>query len=70
MVIEECSNAIGCNGRYVKAFHRRSKAYHTLGFLEQSLEDITMVCVLEEYRSRNAIEFADKVLKELGNSFF
>lgn len=46
-VIKETTAALKRNPKYVKALHRRSKAYKATGFLEESLEDITAVCILE-----------------------
>lgn len=65
---EDCSQALHFNPSYVKALHRRSKAYESLGQLEQSLEDITAACILENFQSESTLLMADRILKALGES--
>ncbi|ODM99374.1 Mitochondrial import receptor subunit TOM70 [Orchesella cincta] len=66
MVIRECGNALVLNPQYVKALHRRSKAYKTTGFLDEALEDITAVCILENFSSNGSVTLADETLKLIG----
>ncbi|CAL8101802.1 unnamed protein product [Orchesella dallaii] len=66
MVIRECGNALALNPQYVKALHRRSKAYKTTGFLDEALEDITAVCILENFSSNGSVTLADETLKLIG----
>lgn len=68
MVIRECGNALTLNPKYVKALHRRSKAYKVTGFLDEALEDITAVCILENFSSNSSVMLADETLKLIGNS--
>jgi len=65
-VIDECAKAIELNHRYTKAFLRRSKAYEKIGNKELCLEDITTVCLLENFSSTPNMLFADQILKKLG----
>jgi len=50
----------------VKALHRRSKSYKATGFLDEALEDITAVCILEQFSSPSSVQLADEILKEIG----
>lgn len=65
-VKDDCSSALDLNPRYVKALHRRARAYEHLKELENCLEDITATCILEGFQNRNALHLADRILKELG----
>lgn len=56
------------NPKYVKAYHRRAKAYEQMGDLSSSLEDITATCILERFACQSTLVFADRVLKSLGSS--
>jgi hypothetical protein len=49
-----------------KALIRRSKAYEQSGMLTECLEDVTAVCILEEFNKQESLETADRVLKALG----
>ena len=46
-MIQDCSEALKYNSKYIKALHRRAKAYQVTKELESCLEDITAVCILE-----------------------
>ena len=50
-MIQDCSEALKYNSKYIKALHRRAKAYEVTKQLESCLEDITAVCILEVYYS-------------------
>lgn len=65
-VIEECSKAIEYNPKYVKALYRRSRALEALGRKSECLEDMTAVCIMEQFQNTASMMFADKVLKEMG----
>ncbi|KAJ1533782.1 TOM (translocase of outer membrane) complex component, partial [Nowakowskiella sp. JEL0078] len=65
-VIEDCNEALKLDSMYIKAMGRRGQAYENLGQLEQSLNDFTVVCVLEEFKNEKSIGSTDRVLKELG----
>ncbi|XP_052818482.1 mitochondrial import receptor subunit TOM70-like [Mya arenaria] len=65
-VLENCTDAIKLNGKYTKALLRRAKAAEQLGDLQMSLEDVTTVCLLEEFKNQATVQMADKVLKALG----
>ncbi|XP_032787115.2 mitochondrial import receptor subunit TOM70 [Daphnia magna] len=65
-VIRDCTEALKYNGKYVKALHRRAKAYEITKQLEPCLEDITAVCILEAFQNQSSLLMADRVLKELG----
>ncbi|KAH7951045.1 hypothetical protein HPB52_004523 [Rhipicephalus sanguineus] len=45
-VIADCTKAIDLNFQYVKALHRRAKAYEVVNELDKCLEDITGMCIL------------------------
>lgn len=65
-VIEDCSKALECNPKYLKALKRRAKAYEQQKELAASLEDTTAACILEGFQNKHTLVLADRVLKELG----
>lgn len=65
-VIEDCSKAIELNSKYEKALFRRAKAREMVKDLENCLDDITCVCLLQNFQNQNALLMADRILKELG----
>lgn len=67
-VKDDCTKALELNPRYVKALHRRAKANESSDDLPASLEDITATCILEGFQNNGSLVFADRVLKELGES--
>ncbi|XP_058817406.1 mitochondrial import receptor subunit TOM70 [Topomyia yanbarensis] len=65
-VVHDCTKALECNRKYLKALKRRAKAYEQLKELAKSLEDITAACILEGFQNKHTLILADRVLKELG----
>ncbi|CAH1996272.1 unnamed protein product [Acanthoscelides obtectus] len=65
-VIADCSKAIELNNRYEKALYRRAKAEEMTKDWENALDDITSVCLLQNFGNQSALMMADRVLKELG----
>lgn len=65
-VIQDCSQAVELNPRYVKALFRRAKALEKLDNKKECLEDVTAVCILEVFQNQQSMLLADKVLKQLG----
>ncbi|XP_051563200.1 mitochondrial import receptor subunit TOM70-like [Myxocyprinus asiaticus] len=65
-VIQDCSQAVELNPRYVKALFRRAKALEKLDNRKECLEDVTAVCILEAFQNQHSMLLADKVLKQLG----
>ncbi|ELT97004.1 hypothetical protein CAPTEDRAFT_174469 [Capitella teleta] len=65
-VIEDCTKALELNSKYVKAMFRRAKACEVTGKLGLCLEDVTAVCILENFQNQHSVLVADRVLKELG----
>ncbi|XP_031628161.1 mitochondrial import receptor subunit TOM70 [Contarinia nasturtii] len=65
-VKEDCTSALELNSRYVKALYRRAKACEHTNDLVSSLDDITATCILEGFQNSNSLEFADRVLKDMG----
>ncbi|XP_054263982.1 mitochondrial import receptor subunit TOM70-like [Macrosteles quadrilineatus] len=65
-VVKDCSKALELNPKYVKACSRRAKAYQTLGQLTGCLEDVTAMCILENFQNQRTLEMADLILKEVG----
>ncbi|XP_017772983.1 PREDICTED: mitochondrial import receptor subunit TOM70 [Nicrophorus vespilloides] len=66
IVIEDCSSALKLNVKYEKALYRRAKAYEILKDWENCLDDITAVCLIQGFQNQNALQMADRALKELG----
>ncbi|XP_075549784.1 translocase of outer membrane 70 [Dermacentor variabilis] len=67
-VIADCTKAIDLNFQYVKALHRRAKAYEVVDELDKCLEDITAVCILEGFQNQNSLLVTDRVLKKIGKA--
>lgn len=67
-VRDDCTKALDLNSKYVKAYHRRAKAFEQMGDLASSLEDITATCILERFANQSTLVFADRVLKTLGSA--
>lgn len=65
-VIADCSQAIELNHKYEKALFRRAKAEEMLNDWENALDDVTSVCILQNFTNQGALLMADRVLKELG----
>jgi len=65
-VIEDCSKAFELNTKYIKALQRRAKAYEKLDKYEESLEDITAVCILQRFSNSASLVHADRVLRAVG----
>lgn len=62
----DCTKALELNPKYVKALHRRARAYENLKELELCLEDVTAVAILEGFQNNSSLVLADKILKDLG----
>lgn len=69
-VKEDCTKALELHPRYIKAYVRRAKVHEMADDLIASLEDITASCILEGFQTNSSLVFADRVLKELGESNF
>lgn len=65
-VEEDSTKALELNPKYIKALHRRARAYDNLKELELCLEDVTAVAILEGFQNNNSLVFADRILKDLG----
>ncbi|KAI9535926.1 Mitochondrial import receptor subunit TOM70 [Dissostichus eleginoides] len=65
-VVQDCSQAVDMNPRYIKALFRRAKALEKLENRRECLEDVTAVCILEAFQNQQSMLLADKVLKQLG----
>ncbi|KAI8809786.1 hypothetical protein BJ742DRAFT_738047 [Cladochytrium replicatum] len=65
-VVEDCTEALKLDPKYVKAMNRRAGAYEALNRLNDALNDFTSVCFLEEFKNQNTMDATDRVLKEIG----
>ncbi|KAM9503197.1 mitochondrial import receptor subunit TOM70-like [Salvelinus alpinus] len=65
-VVQDCTQAVVINPRYIKALFRRAKALERLDNKKECLEDVTAVCILESFQNQQSMLLADKVLKLLG----
>ncbi|XP_006637995.1 mitochondrial import receptor subunit TOM70 [Lepisosteus oculatus] len=65
-VVQDCSQAVELNPRYIKALFRRAKAQEKLDNRKECLEDVTAVCILEAFQNQQSMLLADRVLKMLG----
>lgn len=65
-VSDDCTKALELNPKYIKALHRRARAYENQKELELCLEDVTAVAILEGFQNNSSLIFADRILKDLG----
>lgn len=65
-VADDCTKALELNSKYIKALHRRARAYENLKELELCLQDVTAVAILEGFQNNMSLIFADRILKDLG----
>lgn len=65
-VISDCTKALEYNDKYEKALNRRAKAYEITKDWENCLDDITAVCLMQNFQDQKSLFMADRVLKELG----
>lgn len=65
-VKDDCTKALELNQKYIKALHRRARAFENLKQFELCLEDVTAVAILEGFQNNNTLFFADRILKDLG----
>lgn len=65
-VTDDCTKALELNPKYLKALHRRARAYENTKQLELCLEDVTAVAILEGFQNNTSLVFADRILKDLG----
>lgn len=65
-VEQDCTKALELNPKYIKAIHRRARAYENSKQLELCLEDVTAVAILEGFQNNTSLVFADRILKDLG----
>lgn len=66
-VIDDCTKAFELNNKYIKALQRRAKAFEKLENYEESLEDITAVCILQRFSNSASLVHADRVLRLVGH---
>lgn len=67
-VKDDCTKALEFNPKYVKALHRRARAFENIKDLASCLEDITATCILEGFQNNTSLMLADKILKQLGTT--
>ncbi|XP_053435618.1 LOW QUALITY PROTEIN: mitochondrial import receptor subunit TOM70-like [Nycticebus coucang] len=65
-VAQDCTKAVELNPKYVKTLFRRAKAHEKLDNKKECLEDVTAVCILEDFQNQQSMLLAAKVLKLLG----
>nr|XP_018898023.1 PREDICTED: mitochondrial import receptor subunit TOM70 [Bemisia tabaci] len=65
-VIKECTAALELNPKYRKALIRRASSYEAVQDLKSALEDITAVCILDNFSDQSILRVADKLLQEYG----
>ncbi|XP_014285604.1 mitochondrial import receptor subunit TOM70 [Halyomorpha halys] len=65
-ILDDCSAALKLKPDYLKALSRRYKAAEKLGKIRQALEDVTAVCLLENFNNMETLSAADRILKVIG----
>ncbi|RZC41796.1 mitochondrial import receptor subunit TOM70 [Asbolus verrucosus] len=55
-VIADCTKAIELNSKYEKALMRRAKAEEIVKDWENCLDDVTCVCLLQQFQNQTALE--------------
>jgi len=68
-VVNDCDKALEFNSKYTKALFRRAKACESLKRYRECLEDVTAVCILEEFSKPESLTMAERVLKQLGSDY-
>lgn len=66
--IDDCSNALKLDPRYLKAMSRRARLYENEKKMKEALEDVTALCILEGFKNIESLQRADRVLKALGET--
>ncbi|KGG50306.1 subunit Tom70 of mitochondrial import receptor [Mitosporidium daphniae] len=67
-VVEDCTVAIRCSPLYLKAYERRSRAYESLGQLEDALSDLTACCVIDGFSNQSFPQRLEKILRSLSHT--
>ncbi|GAB1598965.1 mitochondrial import receptor subunit TOM70-like [Argonauta hians] len=65
-VVEDCSMALELNPKYSKALLRRAKSADQIGNLKIALEDLTLLCMLENFSNVDTVKFSERILRDLG----
>nr|XP_061803882.1 mitochondrial import receptor subunit TOM70-like [Nerophis lumbriciformis] len=65
-VVQDCSQAITHDPRYIKAFLKRAKAHEKLDNKKKCLEDISAVSILEDYQNQESRKLAENMLLQIG----
>lgn len=65
-ILDDCTAALKLKPDYLKALSRRYKAAEKLGKTRQALEDVTAVCLLENFNNMETLSAADRILKVIG----
>ena len=64
-VIDDTTKSLSFNPKYIKSLVRRSRVYETLNRLEESLADITTVCILESFANQTSLLITDRLLRRI-----
>lgn len=64
-VKKACNEALALNPKYTKALLRRAKAYELTKDIALAFDDLTAVCMLENFQSQSTLIAADTLLNML-----
>ncbi|KAI8819490.1 import receptor [Fimicolochytrium jonesii] len=67
-VINDCTEALKLDNQYLKALNRRAQAYESQEKWSESLNDYTVMCVLEEFKNESVLGSCDRILKNFAQS--
>ncbi|CAE1329122.1 TOM70 [Acanthosepion pharaonis] len=59
-VVSDCSRALRLNPKYAKALSRRAKSADQLGDLKLAIEDLTFLCMLENFANEETVKFSER----------
>jgi import receptor subunit TOM70 len=55
---------------YTKALLRRAKAFEQVEEYQMAFEDLTMLCILENFQNAKSMQYAEKLVAILGERMF
>ncbi|XP_057691849.1 mitochondrial import receptor subunit TOM70-like [Corythoichthys intestinalis] len=64
-VVQDCSQAVTLNPHYTEALFLRAKAHEKLDNKKECLEDVSAVCIMEDFQITESATLSSKVRKKL-----
>ena len=67
-VIEDCTAALESDPKYARALSRRAAAFEKMDRPVDALHDLTVTCIVEEFKNAATMEAADRVLRDIAKN--